>query len=105
MEDWRRYEERVYDKLRSEFPDHDIERDVRVRGRKSGIDRQVDVAITRQVAGYDVFGAVECRKVSRRLDVTVVDRFAGFLEELAWSRSAGAVTATGSASSAGHAGR
>jgi len=82
MEDWRRYEERVYDKLRSEFPDHDIERDVRVRGRKSGIDRQVDVAITRQVAGYDVFGAVECRKVSRRLDVTVVDRFAGFLEDI-----------------------
>lgn len=82
MEDWQRYQWRIYDKLRSEFPDCEIQHDVRIPGRMSGIDRQVDVTIRGHVGGYDLLGAVECRNLSRPLDVTAVDRFRGFLEDI-----------------------
>lgn len=82
MEDWQRYQRQIYDKLRSEFPDCEIQHDVRIPGRMSGIHRQVDATIRGNVGGYNAFGAVECRNLSRPLDVTAVDQFRGFLEDI-----------------------
>jgi hypothetical protein len=79
--DWRDDEEGIYERLKAEFPGCEIEFDVKVEGRLSGVERQVDVTVRGDVAGYPAFGAVECRSGSRPVDVSGIDRFRGFLED------------------------
>ena len=81
-DDWRAYEQGIYERLRDEFPDCQIEFDVKVEGRMSGAPRQLDVSIRGNVAGYPAFGVVECRSRSRPTDVSEIDRLAGFLEDV-----------------------
>jgi len=83
MEDWRRYEQQIYNKLKSEFPGCDIEFDAKVKGLFSKVARQVDILVRGKLVGYDVFGAVECKHFNKHVDVGIVDGFIGFMEDIA----------------------
>lgn len=80
--DWEEYEDQIFGKLSREFPDHKILEDQMVRGRFSGIDRQVDIVVRREVIGHEIAAVVDCKLFSRNVDVGDVDQFAGFVSDL-----------------------
>jgi len=53
-----------------------------VIGKFSLVKRQIDVAILGELAGYRLFGAVECKHFNRNVDVKVVEAFLSFLDDV-----------------------
>lgn len=78
---WQDYEEYVYKSLRSKYPEHKFERNIRMIG-KTGAKRQVDIAIHGTIAGHDIFVVVDCKFYEKRVDVKDVEAFIGMLEDL-----------------------
>ena len=78
---WLDYEDYVYDTLRSKYPNHRFERDIRPVG-KTGTKRQVDIAIFEQIAGHEIFVVVDCKHYEKKIDVKNVETFIGMLEDL-----------------------
>jgi hypothetical protein len=54
-----------------------IRRDVRVNGRHSGVERQIDILV-----GVEGLIAVECKCYARRVDVKLVEMYLGMLDDL-----------------------
>lgn len=82
MKDWELYEDKIFSKFQSEFPDHEIIKDMKVTGQFSNVKRQIDIGIKKDVAGYGAFGVVECKYFSRNIDVKIVEGFIGFLDDV-----------------------
>ncbi len=80
--DWKQYEDKIYDHFRKEFPDARIVRDARVPGRFSKVERQVDILIDDTVAGFDVRIAIDAKHHNKPLDVTDVEAFLGFCNDI-----------------------
>jgi hypothetical protein len=60
-----------------------VERNVRMLGRKSGKRRQIDVRVTGTVfGGGDATMVVDCKRYSKPLDVTHVEKFVGLVEDV-----------------------
>lgn len=76
-DDWRSYEAYVAGALAERFPSIEIRRDVRVRGRHSGVERQIDLLV-----GVEGLIAVECKCYARRVDVKIVEMYLGMLDDL-----------------------
>jgi Restriction endonuclease len=79
---WKQYEDEIFDHFRNEFPSARIVRDVRVPGRFSQVERQVDILIDDTVAGFDVRIAIDAKHHNKRLDVTDVEAFLGFCNDI-----------------------
>lgn len=75
--DWRSYEAYVAGALTERFPGVEIRRDVYVRGRHSGVERQIDILV-----GVEGLIAVECKCYTRRVDVKLVESYLGMLDDL-----------------------
>lgn len=80
--DWKQYEEEIFDHFRVEFPNSQIERNARVLGRFSQVDRQVDILIDHTVAGFSMRIAIDAKHHNKRLDVTDVEAFLGFCNDI-----------------------
>lgn len=80
--DWKKYEEEIFDHFRKEFPNARILRDARVPGRFSQVDRQVDILIDDTMAGFNLRIAIDAKHHSKRLDVTDVEAFLGFCNDI-----------------------
>ncbi|RYG86941.1 MAG: restriction endonuclease [Alphaproteobacteria bacterium] len=76
-DDWRSYEAYVAGALKERFPGAEIRQDVRLRGRHSRTERQIDILV-------DAKGliAVECKCLKRRVDVKLVESYLGMLDDL-----------------------
>jgi hypothetical protein len=82
--DYREYENGVADVLRFVAGDGaEVRRDVRVGGRRSGTDRQVDVLVRGILFGFpDATLAVDCKRWKKKLDVADVEAFIAVLDDL-----------------------
>lgn len=58
-----------------------ITKDERVRG-KSGMNRQIDVAIRTNIAGYKIFIIVECKDYKEKVGIDKVDELIGKMEDV-----------------------
>jgi hypothetical protein len=79
--DWRSYEAYVAGWLAAAYPGVAFERDVKLRGRKSGTGRQIDI-LARSKSPV----AIECKFYSRKVDVKCVESFLGMLEDVGIGR-------------------
>jgi hypothetical protein len=84
MIDYREYENGVTDVLRFiAGNDVEVQRDVLVPGRRSGVERQVDVLVRGSMFGLaDATLAVDCKLWKKKLDVTDVGAFLTYLDDL-----------------------
>lgn len=82
MSDWKEYEKQIHNKLSSKFNDCQIEFDKKIKGRYSQVDRQIDISIKKNVTFRTVFGAVDCKCYSKKVDVKDVDTFIGLLDDV-----------------------
>jgi hypothetical protein len=80
--DWRDYEHYIFNHFRKIYPQAKITRDVRLDGRFSGSRRQVDILVEFPNTGFDLRIAVECKFFNEKVDVSVVDSFVGFLQDV-----------------------
>lgn len=82
MRDWELYEDKIFSKFSSEFPDCKIIKDMKLVGQFSKTQRQIDVSIVGTVAGFEILGVIECKYFSKRVDVKVIEGFISFLEDV-----------------------
>lgn len=82
--DYREYENGVTDVLRYiAGGDVEIERDVRIPGRKSGTRRQIDVVVRGSLFGIaDATLAVDCKRWKTKLNVRHVETFVSMLDDV-----------------------
>lgn len=84
--DWKEYEKEIFKHFRSEFPSARITRDARVLGRYSKVERQIDILIEDDVAGFVIRIAIDAKHHNRPLDVTDVEAFLGYCSDIGASK-------------------
>ena len=82
MTSWKNYELQIFENFKGFFPNCRVAHDVKVLGKFSKVYRQVDVAITAKIEGFNILGVIECKHFSRKIDVPIIDKFIGFLEDV-----------------------
>lgn len=80
--DWREYEVEICNRLREQFPGTELEFNVRLPGRISGADRQIDILARGHMLDTRPFAVIDCKQFSRPVDVTVVEAFLGMLADV-----------------------
>ncbi len=78
---WRIYEKAVAS-LKEAYRDCDVTHDKRVIGRRSEVERQVDIWLSGMFGGHELTVAVECRNHAKPLGIKDVEAFYGFLDDV-----------------------
>ncbi len=84
--DWRQYEAYVFGTLERLLPSAKITKDVRVKGLKTGRPRQIDVLVERDLGGFNLKIAIDCKSYGRRVNVKDVESFLGMLDDIRVSK-------------------
>lgn len=79
---WKDYEGQIFDLLKSHYPDSDVSLDVKLPGRLSKTDRQIDVLISGDIAGNKIRIVVDGKLFNKKVDVKAVDSFIGFVRDV-----------------------
>ena len=79
---WQEYEDEVLDGLKEMYPGAKIARDVKIKGRYSGVKRQIDILIEAEVAGFRTRIVVDAKYMSRRIDVKGVECFISKVDDV-----------------------
>lgn len=79
---WLNYEQQIHRKFQSHFPHCTLTHNELVTGIYSRVPRQVDISIRGNIEGFDIFGIIECKCLGHNIDVSVVDRLVGFMEDV-----------------------
>ena len=79
---WKKYEKEIHKYFSDAYPGASIKYDVKVYGRYSKKERQVDILIEDEVAGYPIKIAVDAKNFSKNVDVKTVESFISMLEDI-----------------------
>ncbi|MFH1642604.1 MAG: restriction endonuclease [Nanoarchaeota archaeon] len=79
---WKRYEKQILKKVHSKFNDYIVKANDSVIGRYSKVSRQIDISLKRQENEKTVFGVIECKCFSSKINVKTVDSFIGYLHDV-----------------------
>jgi hypothetical protein len=79
---WKQYEDYVYEKFRTKYPEHSVEKNLRVIGKITNQSRQIDIAIRGNFVGHPLFVAVDCKYYSEKVDVKDIESFIGMLSDI-----------------------
>lgn len=80
--DWRKYEKEIYRYFKETFPNTTIKFDQNILGRFSKVDRQIDILIEGNIAGYSLTIIVDCKYFSKNIDVKTVESFCSMVEDV-----------------------
>jgi hypothetical protein len=86
MISWQIYEQLVLNYFLSRFPNARIERNVKLRGRFSETEREIDILLSTTVFGCSMQVAIECKNWATKLDAADIDLFIGKLNDLGISK-------------------
>ncbi len=86
MPDWKKLEQLAAEIQAQLSPTSKISHNIKVPGRHSHIDRQIDVLIEDQVGQFPIRIAIECKDHSAPLDVNVVGEFQSLLQDTGISK-------------------
>jgi hypothetical protein len=78
---WKDYEKEIHDYFRTTYPTADISHNVKVLGRYSKVERQIDVLIEEYVAGHRLRIVVDGKFFYKKIDVKHVEMFIGMLND------------------------
>jgi hypothetical protein len=78
---WKIYEKAAAD-IERQYPNCAATHDHKVIGRRSGIERQVDIWLSGQVGQHEVTVAIECRCYQGRVGIKDIEAFYGFLDDV-----------------------
>lgn len=78
---WKDYEKEIYSYFREQFPNAEISHNVKVKGRYSKVDRQIDILIEDYIAGNRIRIVIDGKYFSEKIDVKDVEMFIGMLND------------------------
>lgn len=78
---WKDYEKEIHDYFTKTYPNADISHNVKVKGRYSQTERQIDILIEDYVAGNRIRIVVDGKFFSEKIDVKNVEMFIGMLND------------------------
>ncbi len=79
---WKKYEKEILTYFQETFPDTTISFDKTIVGKYSKVDRQIDILIEGEVAGYEIKIIVDCKNFSKNIDVKQVESFCSMVEDV-----------------------
>lgn len=75
--------EQLVQKIQQQLaPKAEVLHNVKMRGRLTGVDRQIDVLVREKVGQYEINIIVECKDHKRPIDVKGVEEFGGLLNDV-----------------------
>lgn len=82
--DWRAYETQIFTRLKETAgPDAEVTFDLKLTGRYSGVDRQIDVLVRGSFTGIgEATMAVDCKCFSTKVDVKHVEMVMGLVDDV-----------------------
>ena len=83
---WTVYEQQVFDLLESHFLGAKVRQNVRLKGRFSKRQRQIDILVTEQTPAGILKTVVDTKFFERKVDVKAVEAFAGFVSDVGGQR-------------------
>ena len=79
---WRKYEKEILEYFQETYPDTEILFDQKIQGKYSKVNRQIDILIEGEIAGYQIRIAVDCKCFSKNIDVKQVESFCSMVEDI-----------------------
>ncbi|MBS4027033.1 MAG: restriction endonuclease [Ignavibacteriales bacterium] len=80
--DWKEYENEIHQHFKSEFPNATILYNVKIEGKFSKIERQIDVLIEDYFLGNKMRIVIDAKYYSTKIDVKDVESFIGLLNDV-----------------------
>ncbi|MDO8305326.1 restriction endonuclease [Herminiimonas sp.] len=80
--DWRDLEHLVAKIQRTLAPEATVQHNIKVMGRESEIERQIDVLVTQRIGQYTMTIAIDCKDYKSPIDVKGVEEFAGMVQDI-----------------------
>src|SRR5260221_12447543 len=85
---WRRFEDLVASVQRAFAQNAEVSTNVKVRGKDSGTERQIDIAVRKKVGQFDLFIAIDCKDYSEKVDVKDVETVMGLVADVGANQGA-----------------
>lgn len=79
---WKRYESEILNYFKETYPEATITFDKKIIGKYSKIERQIDIFIEGEIAGYKIKIVVDCKCFSKNIDVKQVESFCSMVEDV-----------------------
>jgi hypothetical protein len=87
-ENWQEFE-KLAAKIQQELaPKAHVERNAKLLGKRSGIERQIDILIDETVAQYKIRVVIDCKDYQAPVDVKGVEEFIGLIEDVGANKGA-----------------
>jgi hypothetical protein len=79
---WKKYESEILTYFQETYPETTITFDKKIIGRYSKVERQIDIFIEGEIAGYEIKIVVDCKYFSKNIDVKQVESFCSMVEDV-----------------------
>jgi len=79
---WDEYENEVFELSQIYYPDANVTKNIKRKGRFSKVKRQIDVLIEQEIGGNLTTIVIDCKLYNKKVDVKAVDSFIGMVEDL-----------------------
>ena len=85
---WKRFESLVASIQQGFTPDAIVTLDDKIMGRRSGVLRQIDISVRRNVGQFNILIVIDCKDYSNPVDVKDVEDFLGLAEDVGANKGA-----------------
>jgi restriction endonuclease len=85
---WKRFEALVTTIQSSLSPDAEVISNVKLPGKLSGIDRQIDILIRKNIGQFPMLIVLDCKDYGHSIDVKGVEEFIGLVKDVAANKGA-----------------
>lgn len=79
---WKDYEQEIHKYFTVSFPETSIKYDQKIFGKYSKVERQIDILIEGNIAGFALKIIVDCKYFSKTIDVKEVETFCSMVEDV-----------------------
>ncbi|MFB9080241.1 restriction endonuclease [Flavobacterium procerum] len=79
---WKEYETKLFDFLKQNYPECEIEFNDSIFGVYSRTERQIDFAIRGNLAGKRILGIVDCKYYNKKINIKTVESFIGMMQDV-----------------------
>tara|TARA_B110001452_G_scaffold265062_1_gene269116 strand:- start:38 stop:661 length:624 start_codon:yes stop_codon:yes gene_type:complete len=79
---WKKYESEILTYFQETYPETTITFDKKIIGKYSKVQRQIDIFIEGEIAGYEIKIVVDCKYFSKNIDVKQVESFCSMVEDV-----------------------
>ena len=85
---WKRFE-KIVAKIQKDFsPNATVTHNDKIVGRRSGVERQIDITIRQSIGQFDLLIVIECKDNKRPIDIKGMEEFFGLLDDVAANKGA-----------------